>query len=288
MTTRYGHGVSNLLRRLPPSTTYSRYFTASRHLSEHDAEEIEYSRKRTDYDYGKPSYAARRNCTFRRSKRFIHTDTNRSTAVPAHIRHLMRSTPNPLTAIISRRQPPQQIPSDPFAPSEQQHSQPSAVKKNNDTNPHPQLAGLLVSSFNTVTLTPKPYVSFNIKLPSSTYVAIRASKEFTASGLKDAQVANAFVKRTATVGDFHGDSVWHGLADGDNGRLKEGKGGTWWMRCRFLEDKCVEVGDHVVVVGKVVECGGYEGGEGIGLVYAEGAYRKVGEVVDVEEEKGRH
>lgn len=56
------------------------------------------------------------------------------------------------------------------------------------------------------------------------------------------------------------------------------------MRCRVLEEKCVEVGDHAVVVGKVVECGGYEGGEGIGLVYAEGAYRRVGEVVDVEEE----
>lgn len=42
----------------------------------------------------------------------------------------------------------------------------------------------------------------------------------------------------------------------------------------------------MVVVAKVVESGGYEGGEGIGLVYAEGAYRKVGEVVDIGEEEG--
>ena len=41
----------------------------------------------------------------------------------------------------------------------------------------------------------------------------------------------------------------------------------------------------MVVVARVTECGEYEGGEGIGLVYAEGEYRKVGEVVDVEEEK---
>lgn len=196
----------------------------------------------------------------------------------------MRSVPNPLTAIISRR-PPCNTHDDAIAVAEQQPSS-DVEKKKNDKDPHPKLAGLLVSSFNTVTLTPKPYVSFNIRLPSSTYLAIEASKEFTASGLKDAQVADAFVKRKHTVGDFHGDNVWRGLADGD-GRLKEGKGGTWWMRCRLLEEKCVEVGDHVVVVGKVVECGGYEGGEGIGLVYAEGAYREVGEVVDVGEEKSR-
>lgn len=194
----------------------------------------------------------------------------------------MRSTPNPLTAIISRL-PPRQFEVDPFAASEEQ--QLSDVKQN-DVDKLPKIAGLLVSSFNTVTLTPKPYVSFNIRLPSSTYFAIKTSMEFTASGLKDAQVADAFVKRKSTIEDFHGDNVWHGLADID-GRLKEGKGGTWWMRCRLLEDKCVEVGDHMVVVGKVVESGGYEGGEGIGLVYAEGAYRKVGEVVDVGEEKGK-
>lgn len=49
----------------------------------------------------------------------------------------------------------------------------------------------------------------------------------------------------------------------------------------------MEVGDHMLVVAKVLECGGYEGGEGIGLVYAEGSYRKVGEVVDVEDVNGK-
>lgn len=195
----------------------------------------------------------------------------------------MRSVPNPLTVIISRLPPSQSHAAD---AAEQQPT--SAVEKNQkdkDKTQHPEFAGLLVSSFNTVTLTPKPYVSFNIRLPSSTYFAIEASKEFTASGLKDAQVAHAFVKRKATVGDLNGDNIWRGLAGGD-GRLKEGMGGTWWMRCRVLEEKCVEVGDHMVVVGKVVESGGYAGGEGIGLVYADGAYRKVGEVVDVGEENG--
>ena len=148
-----------------------------------------------------------------------------------------------------------------------------------------RLTGLLVSSFNTVTLTPKPYVSFNIKLPSMTYSAIQASHVFTASGLKDARVANAFVKPRRTYGEPCRGNVWRHLAESD-GRLKEGKGGTWWMRCRLLRDQCVEVGDHVIVVAKVVASGGYESGEGIGLVYAEGGYRKVGEVVDMEQEKG--
>ena len=59
------------------------------------------------------------------------------------------------------------------------------------------------------------------------------------------------------------------------------------MRCRLLKEKCVEVGDHMIVVAKVLECGGYEGGEGIGLVYAEGGYRTVGEVADVKDMDGQ-
>ena len=209
--------------------------------------------------------------------------TIRSSAVPAHIRHLMRSTPNPLTVIISCS-PSLQSQDDASATLKNQRNISAPEVNGNDVDPIPEITGLLVSSFNTVTLTPKPYVSFNIQIPSSTYWAIKASNEFIASGLKDARVADAFVKRRPTRGDFYGDNVWRGLAEID-GRLKEGMGGTWWMRCRLLEDKCVQVGDHVVVVAKVVESGGYEGGEGIGLVYAEGNYRKVGEVIDVQEEK---
>lgn len=83
-----------------------------------------------------------------------------------------------------------------------------------------------------------------------------------------------------------GSDVWQGRV-GRDGRLEGGKGGTWWMRCRVVGDKCVEVGDHVVVVAEVVECGGYEGGEGMGLVYADGGYRKVGAVEDVRDGKDK-
>ncbi|KAI4120224.1 MAG: hypothetical protein LQ347_007130, partial [Umbilicaria vellea] len=39
-------------------------------------------------------------------------------------------------------------------------------------------AGMLVSSFNTITLSPDPYISFNIKLPSRTYAAISSHGRF--------------------------------------------------------------------------------------------------------------
>ena len=54
------------------------------------------------------------------------------------------------------------------------------------------------------------------------------------------------------------------------------------MLCRLVPEKCVEVGDHVVVVAKVLSCGGYAHGDGIGLVYAEGGYWNVGVEIDME------
>ena len=57
------------------------------------------------------------------------------------------------------------------------------------------------------------------------------------------------------------------------------------MRCRLVSKKCVEVGDHVIVVGEVLSCGGYSGGEGIGLVFAEGGYREVRADIDLEKER---
>ena len=147
--------------------------------------------------------------------------------------------------------------------------------------PPPKVAGLLVSSFNTVALTPHVYVSFNVRLPSNTYTGMQRYHGFTASGVKDPVVADAFVKRRHPSGDETepDENRWQGLVTTD-GKLKPGMGGTWWMHCRLVQEKCVEVGDHVIVVGEVLACGGYWRGEGTGLVYAEGAYRKVEPAVD--------
>ncbi|MCJ1455247.1 hypothetical protein MMC28_005601 [Mycoblastus sanguinarius] len=161
----------------------------------------------------------------------------------------MRSTPHPLTIIVS-------------------HS-PSSNR------PDPA-RGLLVSSFNTLTLHPKPYVSFNIKTPSSTYAAICESGYFVASGLYSSRVADAFAKNE------RGTRTWQSFVQED-GKLQNEGGGTWWMRCRWTEDKCVKVGDHVIVVAEVVQAMEYRHGGVTGLVYAHGTYREVGEEVDIDE-----
>ena len=194
----------------------------------------------------------------------------------------MRSTPHALTVITSRpvRSQLQDKEETPAASTETERIEPApTVEEENTTDqPLPKMTGLLVSSFNTVTLTPYVYVSFNIRLPSTTYDTMTRSNGFTASGLKDAVVADAFVKRHSTADDDtdgeDDNNRWQELVKAD-GRLKHRKGGTWWMKCRLVPEKCVEVGDHVIVVAKVLGCGGYQGGEGTGLVYAEGGYRKV-------------
>lgn len=128
----------------------------------------------------------------------------------------------------------------------------------------PLPSGLLVSSFNTVTLSPIPMVSFNIKLPSSTYTAIRASRSFTASAINSAPTARMLV-------DGRPDHVV-----ATSGRLKMGAGGVWWMRCTWVPEKSMEVGDHMIVVGEVMETGKYgEGGEGRVVVYLNGGYRSL-------------
>lgn len=66
-----------------------------------------------------------------------------------------------------------------------------------------------------------------------------------------------------------------------SGRLKKGMGGLWWMRCEWVENTSVRVGDHMIMVGRVKEAGRYED-EGAGykrLVYADGEYWRLGGIV---------
>lgn len=71
------------------------------------------------------------------------------------------------------------------------------------------------------------------------------------------------------------------------------------MRCLFMEKESVVLGDHVVVIGKVVGAGFYgddsdDGGKAQDspLIYCEGRYRVAGEAVEAvastrREEDGR-
>ena len=167
------------------------------------------------------------------------------------VRRLMRPVPHALTVITSYQ--PGKDPAD-----------------------EPEPRGLLVSSFNTVTLSPRPHVTFNIKLPSSTWDAIKASGHFTASGIDSSRTANAFTLGQADSGDRAVKSGWRKDWLSKDGRLLNYRVAYWWMQCRCSATQSLLVEDHVIAVGEVLEAGHYRGGrtrirQGP-LLYANGGY----------------
>ncbi|KAL8905756.1 MAG: hypothetical protein Q9207_002425 [Kuettlingeria erythrocarpa] len=175
-------------------------------------------------------------------------------ASPNEIRGMMRLIPHPLTVILAQ-----------------------------DTS-SPLPSGLLISSFNTITLDPVPYVSFNIKLPSVTYTEIQKSGIFGASSISNPDTAKDFLLDKESVG--YTMALRKNVAERKI-RLRAGKGGIWWMKCKFMEKESVHVGDHVVVIAKVVNAEYYSDFSNSGdnvpgspLIYLEGRYRIAGEPVD--------
>ena len=93
-------------------------------------------------------------------------------------------------------------------------------------------------------------------------------------------MADSFVK-------VNKDEEWQRFMENkghQKGKLVDGRGGTWWMRCRLVSDKCMEVGDHMMILGFVYEAGNYRTGGNTGLVYSHGQYHTVGGVVHIDEE----
>lgn len=133
--------------------------------------------------------------------------------------------------------------------------------------------GATVSSFNTVTLFPTPVVSFNIRKISSTYDAMRSSGLFNVHLLSEAigatDIASKFASGNASS-PFHDDdgeieSFAH-LTDpvrtAPSSKLppilqsRDEKGQLmvpFRLHCRYMGDKVVEVGDHVVLFGEVLQ-----------------------------------
>ena len=135
-----------------------------------------------------------------------------------------------------------------------------------------QRKGLLVSSFNSVTVYPIPYVSFNIKVPSSTFDAIKSSKGFTASVIDDRITAHAFAQSAR-----EGHAEWEEMLEPD-GKLREGAGGVIWMMCKWVDRKAIEIGDHAILVAEVLEAGKYaeRNIEEAATVYWQGGYQSIG------------
>lgn len=175
-------------------------------------------------------------------------------SLPEKVRTMMRRIPHPLTVITAQSA----------------HS------------PFP--SGLLVSSFNTITLSPSPYVSFNLKLPSLTYTEIHQSRTFVASAVSSVQLAKDFLLDKK---DPRSLAALNCNVRNSENRLKSGRGGIWWMRCQYMERESVKVADHVVVIGKVTETEFYgddaRGAEKVNnspLIYSEGRYRVAGEPIE--------
>ena len=188
------------------------------------------------------------------------------------IRPLMRRQAHGLAAVVA----PSEILKDP-------HQNPTKSTKTPGGK-----SGLLVSSLNTVTLSPVPYISFNIKVPSTTYNFIRDFGAFMVSGLDDPIAGFALTAKNTAKEREEGNLYWTRLVDG-KGRVESNCGGTWWMKCMYHQN--TRVGDHLIVVAQVLEAGslrenGRDGDSADGtpanqdladgMVYMDGSYRYVG------------
>jgi flavin reductase (DIM6/NTAB) family NADH-FMN oxidoreductase RutF len=161
--------------------------------------------------------------------------------------------------------------------------------------------GVTVSSFTTITLQPEPIISFNVKFPSQTLVAIEHSRHFLVHVLEASEggvsIADIFTKGNNYARDFFlGDKKGFKVTEVDVMTKFEGKmtslpmlraeGVMRVLRCSV--SKVMMVGDHRVIIARVEEIlGGEEGGlEGkTGLCYMDGRYRGVGDFEHIVEEK---
>lgn len=164
--------------------------------------------------------------------------------------------------------------------------------------PHRGWRGATVSSFNTVTLSPDPIVSFNIKKLSSTFEAIKSSGFFNVHFLSGrAQHARIVAARFAAgnaaspfhdahgeLEDFAASSEETKVSTGNEPPVLQVNSGDGRLmaplrlHCCYMQDKLVEIGDHVVVFGQVIKLfhhtSSFEDGPGRTpiLVYVNGAY----------------
>ncbi|MCJ1254753.1 hypothetical protein MMC24_002569 [Lignoscripta atroalba] len=181
-------------------------------------------------------------------QRPLPSEKSQSRSLSDEVRMAMRKVPHPLMVVLA---------------------------KNKDD----VLAGLLVSSFNTVTLHPHPIVSFNLKLPSSTFDAIQTSLQFTVYSVSSIATAKTFVK-----GEWPKDKDrrdWVGsIGATDNKELLPGT--IFKMSCEWLKEKSVQVGDHIIMIGRVLrlEGAGSSGKSHPQLIYSEGQYRNAGKPLE--------
>jgi len=200
------------------------------------------------------------------------SSTQKEPELSSHLRTLMRGMPHSVVVATSS------------APTADQGGGSPATT---------QYRGMTVSSFTTLTLTPIPIVTFNIRKPSTTLDAIRASGTFfvhiLSATVSGARVADAFTKG-------NGAEVWR---SGEFTVLRRAKGTmeppllaangiTRVLRCKVLEEPkgLLDVGDHVLVLGKVLGILVPPGSEDrdSALCYADREYKQLGDAISIRKE----
>ncbi|EEP75768.1 predicted protein [Uncinocarpus reesii 1704] len=220
-------------------------------------------------------------------------DTN----VQTQVRKLMRLVPHPV-AIITATQP--------------------------NSRADSAFRGMTVSSFNTVTLYPEPIVSFNVKLPSETYDAIRSSQRFLVHLLSSngvtANLAREFSRGHENVQMEDRKHTFRftspaslerqpAVTEGEpprlvlQQRLLDNEDSTqntlpsnfpFILECRYYPSSA-RVGDHVIVLGTVIKIYSDEPrqldinhtADDLCLTYADTRFWKMGEQITLLSKKDR-
>ena len=185
-----------------------------------------------------------------------------------HVRNLMRRVPHPVAVITSNMAP---------------YTSPDSYR------------GMTVSSFNTVTLEPSTIVSFNVKRPSSTYDAMKASGRFGVHVLEGSSHGAAIAERFSLGNGKDAFLEAEQLQGKPEALFLAGSNSTpggrhrpviisdhvmFALNCELLPES-VEIGDHVVVLGRVVNHSHVpdrrvDRVRTLGLVYVNRCYRKPG------------
>ncbi|RDL40768.1 uncharacterized protein BP5553_00747 [Venustampulla echinocandica] len=160
--------------------------------------------------------------------------------------------------------------------------------------------GMALSSFTTLTLTPSPIITFNIRQPSRTLDALRESKHFLIHILEaskaGSKVAHGFAQGGGGVDGFKKSNIIeeHVILKEMEGLVLprlNGDGVMQALRCEVLRNddgECkgmIRVGDHMLVLAEVTEILGDDPmaeNSWHGLCYADGRYRLIGDTIEVD------
>ena len=263
---RWAHGLSSMPSTYALSTGYGVQKLRTRGICSHNNTLLDHGRTRvgklaTSYQITQPSTALRPLSTsFPHHESTPNQHSEHHSQVPL-VRNLMRLVPHPVAVITSTDPTPSQ--------------------------PGDSWRGATVSSFNTVTFTPSPIISFNIKRQSATFTAIANSRLFNVHLLNEGSESERIAGKFASGNEgrpFHdGDSKIEGFVrrEEEKDRRKPpvlGSGGVTAFRlaCEHVQDKTVDIGDHVVVFGRVIEVEEFESSPSRPcLVYVDRKYGRV-------------